>query len=173
MTAFRLEFVSTHSRPKAAGPTPPVSPPTARVSTHSRPKAAGQRLHTATCLTWFQHTAARRRLGHRRDSARMRDRFNTQPPEGGWAIGATPRVCETVSTHSRPKAAGPSARFRAYARPFQHTAARRRLGRCRVARRLCIDVSTHSRPKAAGDYFNYRCSRIWCFNTQPPEGGWI
>ena len=54
----------------------------------------------------FQHTAARRRLGHRRDSACRRDRFNTQPPEGGWAIGAIPRVGETVSTHSRPKAAG-------------------------------------------------------------------
>ena len=35
-------------------------------------------------ISLFQHTAARRRLGHRRDSARTRDRFNTQPPEGGW-----------------------------------------------------------------------------------------
>ena len=67
----------------------------------------------------------------------LRVGFNTQPPEGGWdplyvlsvvdtvsthsrlkaagAIGAIPRVHETVSTHSRLKAAGPSARFRAYA----------------------------------------------------------
>ena len=34
------------------------------------------------------------------------------------------------------------------------------------------NVSTHSRPKAAGK----TCHQIWirqfCFNTQPPEGGW-
>ena len=54
--------------------------------------------------------------------------FNTQPPEGGWAIGAIPRVHETVSTHSRPKAAGA-------------------IG---AIPRVCVTVSTHSRPKAAG-----------------------
>ena len=56
-----------------------------KVSTHSRPKAAGS----------F-------RVGG--DASFLC--FNTQPPEGGWAVGAIPRVCVTVSTHSRPKAAG-------------------------------------------------------------------
>ena len=36
-----------------------------------------------------------------------------------------------------------------------------------------IRVSTHSRPKAAGlvfiDWFGFRI----CFNSQPPEGGWM
>ena len=35
------------------------------------------------------------------------------------------------------------------------------------------DVSTHSRPKAAG--VNLRMGlrlAVFCFNTQPPEGGW-
>ena len=56
--------------------------------------------------------------------------FNTQPPEGGWVF----KAC-SVSASS----------------PFQHTAARRRLGRFKFAR-TCRDraVSTHSRPKAAG-----------------------
>ena len=79
--------------------------------------------------------------------------------------------------------------------PFQHTAARRRLGRISTrvftirwfqhtaARRRLeyiskhinsrLTVSTHSRPKAAGEnilrFVNYNDS----FNTQPPEGGWF
>ena len=32
--------------------------------------------------------------------------FNTQPPEGGWAVLIQPNVVMTVSTHSRLKAAG-------------------------------------------------------------------
>ena len=35
-------------------------------------------------------------------------RFNSQPPEGGWFLTSTIKiVCKTVSTHSRPTAAGP------------------------------------------------------------------
>ena len=99
----------------------------------------------------FQHTAARRRLV-------------TLSPDSGLA--------DTVSTHSRPKAAG--------------------LRSCRCCRSRC--VSTHSRPKAAGsDVFGFLCGflvsthsrpkaagAMMCeiptatarFNTQPPEGGW-
>ena len=40
----------------------------------------------------FQHTAARRRLGPPRAATPAKARFNTQPPEGGWAL---------VSTHRR------------------------------------------------------------------------
>ena len=100
--------VSTHSRPKAAGARPPPSSQYRAVSTHSRPKAAGP----VGC------TALPRRL-----------RFNTQPPEGGWdksckmetvklrfqhtaarrrlaPIERCFRSGVSVSTHSRPKAAG-------------------------------------------------------------------
>ena len=149
---------------------------TIAVSTHSRPKAAGflvkKLLDKLKCFNtqppeggWsalvrateeslqFQHTAARRRLGHRsRAIYRPTPSFNTQPPEGGWAN----------YTAAKTKA-----------EEFQHTAARRRLAwnalRCKTAHNrfntqppeggwvdatcACIaadGVSTHSRPKAAG-----------------------
>ena len=79
------------------------------VSTHSRPKAAGIGFLIGSPVLWFQHTAARRRLvgrqqgqtRPRRVSTHSRPKaagqkcqsypcrmtcFNTQPPEGGWAI---------------------------------------------------------------------------------------
>ena len=77
--------VSTHSRPKAAGPDSSVNIAKAIVSTHSRPKAAGRNDVITFGILWFQHTAARRRL----------DR-----PER-HLLGFS-----DVSTHSRPKAAG-------------------------------------------------------------------
>ena len=56
-----------------------------------------------------------------------------------------------VSTHSRLKAAGS----------------------CYTARDIRHFVSTHSRLKAAG-HFPFACFQpIGCFNTQPPEGGWV
>ena len=123
----------------------------------------------------FQHTAARRRLGPPvNNRAFTRYRFNTQPPEGGWALPtpaptstgcfntqppeggwfcsfASLRLAVSVSTHSRPKAAG-AWPFALHSTPtFQHTAARRRL------------VSYH----ITAVLFHFR------FNTQPPEGGWV
>ena len=152
VTAFikKLSFVSTHSRPKAAGAAaekyfnkllgfntqPPEGGWTAdveetvkeTVSTHSRPKAAGSKTAKTFTSSWFQHTAARRRLvlvGERvsfvggfntqppeggwlwqRPSQRRLSRFNTQPPEGGWVRTVKMPKTFVVSTHSRPKAAG-------------------------------------------------------------------
>ena len=66
---------------------------------------------------------------------KMGKRFNTQPPEGGWARWNGSDWDIIVSTHSRLKAAGPT----------------RTAGKNRMA------VSTHSRLKAAGyqpDYSN-------------------
>ena len=100
----------------------------------------------------FQHTAARRRLvktprrGRRRRLVSTHSRpkaagiasglvvkldngFNTQPPEGGWGAVNELTVCQTK---------------------FQHTAARRRLVQRRFAAIKNSTVSTHSRPKAAG-----------------------
>ena len=56
----------------------------------------------------------------------------------------------TVSTHSRPKAAG-------LGTPLPN----KRAG-----------VSTHSRPKAAGSLICAVLLAVICFNSQPPEGGW-
>ena len=124
--------------------------------------------------TMFQHTAARRRLGHLYPHHRPCRCFNTQPPEGGWFTDAPPvRADAIVSTHSRPKAAGSLLIINRNFDRFQHTAARRRLGRNLFVSRLAQTVSTHSRPKAAGRYY-LAAGRCECsFNTQPPEGGWI
>ena len=54
----------------------------------------------------FQHTAARRRLDESESFKNHEQRFNTQPPEGGWLVLAYAYK---------------------YRQRFQHTAARRRL----------------------------------------------
>ena len=101
----------------------------------------------------FQHTAARRRLDNNSSpTSRLILCFNTQPPEGGWHLSNLIQIAAVVSTHSRPKAAGFLVLGNGYlqvvsthSRPkaaglallmvggciqrFQHTAARRRLGR--------------------------------------------
>ena len=38
---------------------------------------------------------------------------------------------------------------------------------------LSCAVSTHSRLKAAGKAVSHILSKHYCFNTQPPEGGWV
>ena len=157
--AFHMEiilirqWVSTHSRPKAAGltgllllwrhyrfNTPPPEGGWQGKTVHFQSyemfqhTAARRRLGFDFCRvvldTVFQHTAARRRLAPItrpirsmaccfntqppeggwaiiKASARLGLGFNTQPPEGGWALSIVSDNKEiTVSTHSRPKAAG-------------------------------------------------------------------
>ncbi len=60
----------------------------------------------------------------------------------------------SVSTHSRPKAAGKKARAQFGKGWFQLTAARRRLGSRQAGVAAGLEVSTHSRPKAAGCSFS-------------------
>ena len=128
---FSTLNVSTHSRPKAAGRHAGVGYHLLAVSTHSRPKAAGAVNKETTHLIVFQHTAARRRLVFTNAAGYpVVSSFNTQPPEGGWRseetivpplvrfqhTAARRRLVAScfalsnvwvVSTHSRPKAAGP------------------------------------------------------------------
>ncbi len=145
-------YVSTHSRPKAAGKVRIMFYISEEVSTHSRPKAAGI---AKNAMQYYLNS------------------FNTQPPEGGWPTGqqnqnqnqefqhtaARRRLalldksnkCNgVVSTHSRPKAAGPL-----------HWLELRGF------------TSFNTQPPEGGWYlpsspFLLRPS----FNTQPPEGGW-
>ena len=79
-----------------------------------------------------------------------------------------------VSTHSRPKAAGNACKT-SKTKPcvFQHTAARRRLENICYLEESGLIVSTHSRPKAAGSSKQHNGHCLSCFNTQPPEGGWM
>ena len=77
--------------------------------------------------------------------------FNTQPPEGGWAAAAKAQMTE-AGFNTQPPEGGWSTilqRLRMYCL-FQHTAARRRLGRQLAEALPVMIVSTHSRPKAAG-----------------------
>ena len=65
------DVVSTHSRPKAAGKITTTATQVKTVSTHSRPKAAGKvAIYWAFCI----------------------NRFNSQPPEGGWIFGVSLRA---------------------------------------------------------------------------------
>ena len=167
------------------------------VSTHSRPKAAGNPESSVDVLVrMFQHTAARRRLGQLPPRHLPIGGFNTQPPEGGWVrayytdkatgqfqhTAARRRLADTSNasaisnkfqhTAARRRLVTARQTVRQY-KLFQHTAARRRLGRPAVLRQTRADVSTHSRPKAAGRHIRPSGRKADCFNTQPPEGGWL
>ena len=100
------------------------------VSTHSRPKAAGSyRTSVLNSLLWFQLTAARRRLEIPPYPRKTLMMFQLTAARRRLATPAANFCSNTsVSTHSRPKAAG-----------------------CLIFLIYCfIRVSTHSRPKAAG-----------------------
>ena len=146
------------------------------VSTHSRPKAAAKPPTTITTKMWFQHTAARRRLP---DFNRQFDPITKFQHTAARRRLRTPRppkrFADSVSTHSRPKAAAdhPSRRHLRHccfntqppeggcrssiptafaALLFQHTAARRRLRPNVIGISENLAVSTHSRPKAAASH---------------------
>ena len=77
--------VSTHSHPKVAGGAGIHAVLERIVSTHSHPKVAGPFVQRYRRLAWFQHTATRRWLEAGQRALLPMWRFNTQPPEGGWA----------------------------------------------------------------------------------------
>ena len=89
----------------------PSSQPSAhsfRVSTHSRPKAAGCRCGRLNAIPGkFQLTAARRRLAFRRPDGRYLPKFQLTAARRRLELEEARKLAfETVSTHSRPKAAG-------------------------------------------------------------------
>ena len=100
---------------------------------------------------WFQHTAARRRLGqqvHRKGSCHG---FNTQSPEGGWKCSRIRNeTFECFNTQP------PEGGWDLFANLLSQV----------------LTVSTHSRPKAAGKVLRTAITVTESFNTQPPEGGW-
>ena len=189
------DAVSTHSRPKAAGQNSLVGsslfqgfntqPPEGGWKITPKVNRSKMRFNTQPPEGgWllghirqgdnarFQHTAARRRLATGFSAVSTGRCFNTQPPEGGWVYGVDVSPSSNVSTHSRPKAAGClwTSRRTKLSR-FQHTAARRRLGLpfgARSKRLLFQHTAARRRLDHAGNSFN----TTYCFNTQPPEGGW-
>ena len=123
------KIISTHSRAKAAGIHGQCPQCNMYISTHSRAKAAGLHVDRERRHTGFQLTAARRRLVQLLSTLVLfTHHFNSQPREGGWSKEVSKSRLDTISTHSRAKAAGVSLK-QVYARKT---------------------ISTHSRAKAAG-----------------------
>ena len=116
----RIEHVSTHSRPKAAGGYRRQAARRGQVSTHSRPKAAGFYNPTRGTTPMVSTHSRPKAAGN----------------ESGIFIAN-----QKVSTHSRPKAAG-WVRLSCldWWSRFQLTAARRRL----VFRGSCLNMVVHS-----------------------------
>ena len=105
---YRRGRVSTHSRPKAAGNLPICLLVSFLVSTHSRPKAAGADGYKVVATREFQHTAARRRLDMPIYVSQVREWFQ-------HTAARRRLVCDSA--------------FACVVQDlFQHTAARRRLG---------------------------------------------
>ena len=83
------------------------------------------------------------------------------------------RLTKTVSTHSRPKAAGIKVN-RGLVTFGVSTHSRPKAAGCMIILLMINqNVSTHSRPKAAGSPAALKPFWVSSFNTQPPEGGWI
>ena len=172
-------YVSTHSRPKAAGKNPAIR----AVDFTFQLTAARRRLVNQYGVTlaaiMFQLTAARRRLVAKSPAHYRAAKVSThsRPKAAGRPLLANESEY-SVSTHSRPKAAGnlyeypltPSGSFNSqppeggwtldvcmlgHEIAFQLTAARRRLDQARGVRVGRLQVSTHSRPKAAGYCLRY------------------
>ena len=99
-------FVSTHSRPKAAGRGQGWAETFLIVSTHSRPKAAGKMICCPSTSQMVSTHSRPKAAGSVRNLGCTGRRFNTQPPEGGWDGLGNPALVAAM---------------------FQHTAARRRL----------------------------------------------
>ena len=77
--------VSTHSRPKAAGADARLFCAFGQVSTHSRPKAAGLQSAPLNEIVPVSTHSRPKAAGLCNESIRLSgQRFNTQPPEGGW-----------------------------------------------------------------------------------------
>ena len=127
----RVYEVSTHSRPKAAGLRQASQCRSRHVSTHSRPKAAGLSLRNGKLLSLrFNTQPPEGGWAKKIEFTSVKLCFNTQPPEGGWSCWYEEAVSGTKFQHTaarrrlgrkRPKTKGNTM--------FQHTAARRRLGR--------------------------------------------
>ncbi len=144
-------YVSTRSRPKAAGLDIVVShrhqsfntqPPEGgwllvylfhKSGSKFQHAAARRRLavfvRASAWQSLFQHAAARRRLGLERSQADGTSSFNTQPPEGGWtALHVITYVLEAFQhAAARRRLDRLHMEVGAYT-VFQHAAARRRLG---------------------------------------------
>ena len=99
-------------------------------------------------------------------------RFNTQPPEGGWAMRIIAEDYLGVSIHSRLKAAGLKMDdVSQFTMSFNTQPPEGGCYPSLVRPRLCCRFNTQ--PPEGGCFSLGLDERRWFgFNTQPPEGGW-
>ena len=83
------------------------------------------------------------------------------------------KPCIQVSTHSRPKAAGIDGGVVKISTGVSTHSRLKAAGDDVVDMSDPYMVSTHSRLKAAGLLSQVMKCQAPCFNTQPPEGGWL
>ncbi len=122
----------------------------------------------------FQHTAARRRLAlYNRQKIKRRNTVSTHSrPKAAGTGKLRFAVTAAVSTHSRPKAAGVGGMQKIQSKAVSTHSRPKAAGFSLPVLVLLVSVSTHSRPKAAG-FERGSCGAGGIgFNTQPPEGGW-
>ena len=127
-------FVSTHSRPKAAGTSCSIVLAAASVSTHSRPKAAGMEMKEPKFSISVSTHSRPKAAGTVSTTLFSNSRcFNTQPPEGGWSAAKENSfaICSFQHTAARRRLGNGDYQQVEYIL-FQHTAARRRLVKVRL-----------------------------------------
>ena len=99
--------------------------------------------------------------------------FNTQPPEGGWIHAYRDYFGQTVSTHSRLKAAGCRFRFgKKGQKSFNTQPPEGGWGRSSGGGSSGKGFNTQP---PEGGWFYLKPRQLLMpkgFNTQPPEGGW-
>ena len=143
----------------------------------------------------FQHTAARRRLGLPSTLCSPALMFQHTAARRRLALSLLVRHGNiTVSTHSRPKAAGRFYKRCSLSKPCFNTQPPEGGWKIKGFGTAVLQsfntqppeggwmmcflieytalVSTHSRPKAAGRLRKRQATWRQSFNTQPPEGGW-
>ena len=122
------------------------------VSTHSRPKAAGRPIKLCNKQDVFQHTAARRRLDTTMPTNTSADVFQHTAARRRLDIQTVLDSYDlSVSTHSRPKAAGSFNKLGVKIKDVSTHSRPKAAGAIAFRRHEQSEVSTHSRPKAAGN----------------------
>ena len=144
-------FVSTHSRPKAAGKFGIMCKPDVSFQHTAARRRLVEHLQEPADLSPFQHTAARRRL------------------DRAWEFKIFQLV---VSTHSRPKAAGEMLAARKAAKKVSTHSRPKAAGVCLLVQADTPCCFNTQPPEGGWDTISFHSWYYWGFNTQPPEGGW-
>ena len=167
-----------------------------QVSTRSRPKAAGLQHRCFVLLLMCFNTQPPEGGWFRLTRLKIYIRsFNTQPPEGGWHLSRThtyieekfqhaaarrrlgrylpmPKKWTTVSTRSRPKAAGATKHHTLHSKTVSTRSRPKAAGIVLGCVLKSSSVSTRSRPKAAGKRMvNINFDKLVSTRSRPKAAG--